>query len=232
MSSWLEFWEGSHRIYVNERHRAVHYARVADDLIAVLPKAPAAAVLDYGCGDALEAARVAARASRLYLYDAARPVRQRLAARYGDATAIAVLDEAGLAALAPAALDLVVVNSVVQYLSPAELAALLARARGWLKPGAALVLADVVPPDAGAVADVASLLSCAWRRGFLAAALGGLVATFFSDYRRLRAKAGLAVYREAEMRDLLRSPGFDALRRPRNFGFNQARMTFIAKRIG
>lgn len=230
MSSWLEFWEGTHRIYVNERHRAVHYARVADDVIAVLPQG--AVALDYGCGEALEAARIAERAGRLYLYDAARPVGRHLAERYGDAGRIVVLDDVGLAALAPASLDLVVVNSVIQYLTRAELGALVERCRSWLKPGAALVLADVVPPDASALADVGSLLATAWRHGFLGAAFAGLAATFFSDYRRLRQAAGLATYGEAEMAALLRDAGFDAQRRARNFGFNQARMTFIAKRVG
>jgi SAM-dependent methyltransferase len=239
-SPWLGFWERANRIYVSDRHRAVHYRRVADDLLSVLPPCgpkpsgggpsrAAPAVLDYGCGEALEAARVAARIGRLYLYDAARPTRARLVARFAGIANVTVLDEAGLAALAPASLDLILVNSVIQYLSREELGALLARARAWLRADGLLVLADVIAPDATALADARALLGTAWRHGFLGAALLGLAATFFSNYRRLRAAAGLATFAEPEMAALLRAAGFAAERRERNFGFNPERMTFLAR---
>lgn len=229
MNLWRQFWEKSHRIYVNERHKQVHYRQVANDILAVLPPDSNLRVLDYGCGDALEAERVAARVGRLYLFDAAAEVRGRLQARFG-ATGITVLDDAALAELAPASLDLVVVNSVVQYLDPAEFAALLVMARRLLRPNGILVIADVIPPDAGAVADVVSLLRSALRHGFLGAAVGGLIATFFSDYRRLRRAVGLATYSAPAMQRILTEAGFAAERRPTNFGFNPKRMTFLARR--
>ncbi|MFI4985987.1 MAG: hypothetical protein ACHQF3_00950 [Alphaproteobacteria bacterium] len=122
------------------------------------------------------------------------------------------------------------VNSVIQYLARDELAALLARCCCWLKPGAALVLADVVPPGAQTAADVKALLVTALRHGFLPAAVIGLVKAALSDYRHLREQAGFGSYGEAEMLALLAQAGFAARRRERNFGFNQARMTFIATR--
>ncbi len=230
MSKWLAFWEGDNPIYVSERHRRVHYARVAEDIRSVLPPEGDGAVLDYGCGEALEAGRVAAHCARLYLYDASRTVRARLLERFEGAAGLAVLDEDGLAALGEAALDVVVVNSVIQYLAREELMALLERALGWLKRGGALVLADVVPPGPQAAADAKALLATAWRHGFLGAALIGLVRAALSDYRRLRAEAGFAAYGEAEMLALLKDAGFAARRRRTNFGFNPARMTFIATR--
>jgi ubiquinone/menaquinone biosynthesis C-methylase UbiE len=229
MNPWRQFWGRAHRIYVNDRHRAVHYRRVADDVISVLPQRDGAIVLDYGCGDALEAARVAARVGRLYLFDAVPEVAARLRTRFAGQANIAVIGEAELAALAPQSIDLVVVNSVVQYLQPAELSGMLATARRLLRGDGVLIVADVIDPHSGAVADVASLLRCAAGNGFLLAALGGLAATFFSDYRRLRRSVGLARYREADFLHLLEQAGFAASRRPRNFGFNPQRMTFLAR---
>jgi ubiquinone/menaquinone biosynthesis C-methylase UbiE len=228
MNPWRRFWGQSHRIYVNDRHRAVHYRQVADDVLAVLPR-PSSTVIDYGCGDALDAGRVAARVARLYLFDAVPEVVARLRGRFAGEANITVLDEAQLAAVPPASIDLAVVNSVVQYLQPAELDTALAAVRRILRHDGTLVVADVIPPDAGAAADVAALLRTAARHGFLLAALGGLVATFFSDYRRLRRSAGLATYSEAEFLRMLRRAGFEASRRPANFGFNASRMTFIAR---
>jgi SAM-dependent methyltransferase len=232
MSPWLGFWERANRIYVSDRHRTAHYRQVADDILSIPTLRPDSAVLDYGCGAALEAARVAERVGRLYLHDAAARVREGLRARFAAVSRVAVLDEAGLEALTPGALDLIVVNSVLQYVPREALPELLRRWRGWLKPGGLLVLADVVPPGAGGLADLTALLATAWRHGFLPAAFVGLAATFFSDYRRLRARNGLTEYGEAELLQLLAEAGYGARRRPENFGFNRARMTFLAERTG
>src|SRR3546814_17399045 len=82
MTGWRSLWNRLNRIYVNERHLRVHYRRVADDLIGLAPGA-GAVVLDYGCGEALEADRVAATVSRLLLYDAADATRERPLGRHG-----------------------------------------------------------------------------------------------------------------------------------------------------
>jgi ubiquinone/menaquinone biosynthesis C-methylase UbiE len=229
MNPWRKFWGQNHRIYVNDRHRAVHYRQVADDLLSVLPPRPEPAVLDYGCGDAFDASRVAARAGHLYLFDAVPEVVARLRQRFADHKAIAVVDEAQLAALPPASIDLAIINSVVQYLKAPELDAALGSIRRLLRDDGTLIVADVIPPDVGAIDDVSALLRSAARHGFLAGALVGLAATFFSDYRHLRQSAGLATYTEADFLAMLRQAGFAAERRPRNFGFNAKRMTFVAR---
>ena len=120
---WRAFWNGRHSIYVNDRHRTVHYTRVADDIIALV-RQPDAIVLDYGCGEALFAARVAERCGRLYLSDAAPTVREKLAARHAGDAKIAVLAPDDVARLPDGSLDLVVSNSVLQYLTVAEFEAL------------------------------------------------------------------------------------------------------------
>lgn len=227
--SWLRFWDRPHRIYVNERHLAVHYRRVADDILSILPAGPGLRVLDYGCGEAREAARIAARVGHLYLYDAALSVQAQLRQRFAGTPSITVLDDAGLAALGTAALDAVIVFSVVQYLPRGELPPLLARARRWLAPEGVLVVADVIPPEARMLDDIRALLGTAARHGFLLAALGGLAATFFSDYRRLRQSLGFAIYSEAEIEGLLRAAGFFVSRAPRNLGFHPTRRTYLGR---
>jgi SAM-dependent methyltransferase len=227
--SWLQFWNRPHRIYVNERHLRVHYARVAADILSVLPDRPGLRVLDYGCGEALEAERIAARVDRLFLYDAAPSVRARVAARFAGTANIAVLDDGGLAALPDGTADVVVVFSVIQYMDRAELPGLLASVRRWLAPGGTLVLADVIPPEAGLLDDVRSLLTTGARHGFLLAALGGLATTLVSDYRRLRQRIGLTIYSEAEIHDALRQAGFTAAAHSHNLGFHPARRTYLAR---
>ena len=80
-TSWREFWDRPHHVYVNERHLLAHYRVIADEILALAPGRNAT-VLDYGCGEALDAARVAAAVGRLCLYDTAHSVTARLSGRY------------------------------------------------------------------------------------------------------------------------------------------------------
>ena len=80
MSDWRSFWDSEHSIYVNARHKDVHYRDIADQIAAFVP-GPTARVLDYGCGDALHAGCVAAAAAEVVLADSAQSVRDAMAAR-------------------------------------------------------------------------------------------------------------------------------------------------------
>lgn len=227
MRDWLSFWNSPNRIYVNDRHRDVHYRGIALQIRPLVPAADAT-VLDYGCGEATAAHLVAAAAGRLILSDGAPGVREKLAARFKDNAKITVLAPDEVAALPAGSVDLIVLNSVTQYLKRDELAALLNQFRRLLAVDGRLVVGDVVPPHTSTVHDIVALLRLAWRNGFLAAALAGLARTLFSDYRALRKTIGLACYDEAEMLALLSAAGFAAQRHLPNLEHNQDRMTFVA----
>jgi ubiquinone/menaquinone biosynthesis C-methylase UbiE len=226
--TWRDYWNADTPIYVNERHKNLHYNLVARDIAALVPS-PNATVLDYGCGEALSAGRVAAACGRLYLCDGAPLVRERLAARFGDERKILVLAPEEIDRIPDGSVDLVVVNSLLQYLPPEEFLSLLGVWRGKLREGRLLVLADVIPTDASPLDDVRALLGFAWQGGFVVPALAGLVRTALSDYRKLRAELGLTQYGEAEMLEILRERGFAPERRARNIGHNPSRMTFLAQ---
>jgi SAM-dependent methyltransferase len=226
--NWRDYWNHDTPIYVGERHKVLHYQLVAADIAALVPY-PSAHVLDHGCGEALSAGRVAAKCERLYLCDGAPLVRERLTERFGANPKIAVLAPETVDRLPDAALDLVVANSLSQYLSQGELHELLRLWRRKLKPQGRLVVADVIPPGLSPAADAKALLGFAWRGGFVGRAVFGLARTALSDYRKIRSELGLSTYGEAEMLALLRDAGFAAARRARNIGHNQARMTFEAR---
>lgn len=228
MKNWVEYYDSDHSIYVNARHRDVHYARLAEAFLRHVPPG-GARVLDYGCGEALHADRIAAAAGRLVLAEAGPAVRGRLTARFKDNPAITVIAADEVGALPRRSLDMVILHSVSQYLSPDDFARITARFRDLLAPGGLLLVGDVVPPTASVVADTVALLRFGWRDGFLVAAATGLVRTFFSDYRRLRSRVGLTRYSEAEMTAKLATAGFTASRAPVNAGHLTSRMTFLAR---
>jgi hypothetical protein len=227
MGDWIAFWDSEHSIYVNARHRDVHYRTIAQDIRAYV--LPGAAVLDYGCGEALHAELVAAPARRLILCEAAPVVRARLAQRFAGHPKIEVRTPEEAAALPSGSLDVVVLHSVAQYLAPQELDGLLVLFRRLSSTNGLLVLGDVIPPHVSAATDALALLRFAAANGFLGAALIGLVRTLASDYWRLRSHLGLTRYGETAMLGKLATAGFSARRAPANIGHNAARMTFLAR---
>ena len=229
MRSWIEFWDSEHAIYVNDRHKQLHAQAVGRDLIRHIPSRDAL-VLDHGCGEANYAAEVAQHCRWLYLCEAAEGVRAGVAYRTWRIPNIEVLDPAGVEALPDRSLDLVVANSLVQYLTRRELIDLLGLWRRKLKPTGVLVVADVIPPDVSPLRDAASLLWFGLKGGFLLAAVAGLVRTALSDYRKVRAQLGLPRIRQADFTMVLADQGFIADRVRPNFGHNQGRMTFRAVR--
>ena len=227
MDDWIDYYDSTHTIYVSKLHRDVHFRVIADDILAYVPS-PDAVVLDYSCGEALFAARVAAACERLILAEPAPGVRGRLLDRFTANPKIAVRSLSDLEQLPDRSVDLAVMISVAQYMTPAELDSAFALMRRVLKPGGKLVVGDILRPDVGAATDVIALLKLAAKNGFLRDAMWGLARTALSDYWQLRQSIGLQRYDEAEMIAKLEAAGFDAALAKANVGYNPARMTFVA----
>ena len=226
--AWIAFWNGAHPIYVNARHKDVHYSVIAKAIAALVPR-PDARVLDYGCGEALHADVVAAAAGELLLCEAARRVRAGLAARFANNPKIRAVAPEEVERLPDHALDLVVLHSVAQYLTPEETARLFVLFHRLLKSDGFLVVSDVLAPHVGAATDAAALLRFGAGNGFLVAAAVGLARTLVSDYWRLRSQLGLTRYGEAAMLEKLAAAGFKPQRADKNIGHNQARTAYYAR---
>jgi SAM-dependent methyltransferase len=231
MSDWISFYDFKHSvIYVNARHRDVHYRTIATDIRAYVPS-PTANVLDYGCGEASSADLVASASGHLTLVEAAPNVRASLKARYEANPKISVLTPDEAAAKPAASFDLIVMHSVAQYLSAAELDRVLKIFRRLLKPDGLVIVGDIVPARFAAPYAALALLRFAIANGFFFAAVGGLMRIFVSDYLRLKKMVGLSHYDEAQMLAKLKAAGYAAQRAPRNIGHNQQRMTFLARPV-
>jgi SAM-dependent methyltransferase len=229
MDDWIDYYDSTHTIYVSKAHRDAHFRVIAMDIVSYIPS-PDATVLDYSCGEALCAPQVATACRELVLMEPAPGVRGRLTARFAPNPKIKVVSPDDLAAMPDGALDLAVMISVAQYMTPDELDAALAMIRRLVKPGGVFVLGDILHPDVGALTDVKALLSFGLKNGFFKDALWGLARTALSDYWQLRKTIGLQRYSEPEVVAKLAAAGFSARRAANNVGHNPARMTFIATR--
>jgi SAM-dependent methyltransferase len=229
MDDWIDYYDSTHTIYVSKVHRDAHFRVIAQDIAGYIPS-PDAVVLDYSCGEALCAAQVAAACRELILMEPAPGVRGRLTARFAPNPKIRVASPDDLKTMPDASLDLAVMISVAQYMTPDELGDALAVIRRLVKPGGLFVLGDVLRPDVGAQSDVKALLSFGIKHGFFKDALWGLARTALSDYWQLRQTIGLQRYSESDIIARLAAAGFSARRAVNNVGHNPARMTFVATR--
>ena len=147
-------------------------------------------ILDYGCGEAFYAGRIAERSGTLMLCEAAPHLRQSLQERFADNDKIRVLSPEDAAALPDQSADLIVMHSVAQYLTKEQAHDIFVLFRRLLRKDGSFVLGDVVKPHVSAFTDAAALLGLAAANGFFFAALFGLVRTYLSGYRKLRQDAG------------------------------------------
>jgi SAM-dependent methyltransferase len=230
MQSWLDFWNAPNAIYVSRRHQDAHYAKVLSGIGRFMPAGGAAVVLDWGCGEALAADDLAQPCRTLLLYDRADSMRRRLLSHYADRPKIRVLDDAQLDAVPPASVDLIVVNSVVQYLDRRQFTDALCLFHRLLKSDGKLLLGDIIAPDTPLVGHVTTFLRFAWQNGFFIAAIIGLARNFVSPYRKLRRDAGYACYTDMQMLGLLDDNGFAGERLASNIAVSQLRSSYLARK--
>jgi SAM-dependent methyltransferase len=225
-SDWIAFWDSKHSIYANARHREAHFKRIAEDIRRYAPAG--GAMLDYGCGEALFADRVAETTARLILCEPAPNVRAMLAGRLAGNPKVVVRKPEDVATMPAQSVDVIVMHSVSQYLTEPELDELIKLFRRLLRPGGLLVLGDVIPRRMSALGDALALLRFGAQEGFYWAALRSLFRLFRSDYRRLRKSLGLSRYSDDQIVAKLEAAGFSAQRARTNIGHNGKRMTFLA----
>ncbi len=225
--SWTDYWNADTPIYVNQRHKTRHYKQIATDFAAFLPDT-LAPILDYGCGEALSAELLAVLTSSLTLVESAPLIRARLTTRFGQNSAIHVIDVPAMHALPEGTFSRIFCHSVAQYIPKAELPALLTSFYRLSAPQGALLLSDILPETLSPLTDAAALLRFGWQGGFAGAALMGLVRTTLSDYRTLRSQLGLTHYTAPEIETLLAQAGFTRIERVKNPGHNPARQAYLA----
>jgi SAM-dependent methyltransferase len=230
MSTLVRYWGAQNRIFSNERRKLAYYDMMFAGVQPYLPGL-SGTVLDWGCGDALAAGRIADQAETVLLYDAAASTRYRLQARYRRHPRIRVLWNLSLDEVASASVDLIVANSVVQSLSTEYFDDILRLFYLLLKPGGSVLLVDIVNPGAGTLNHAATFLHFAWSRGFLLSAIRAIVQTFAPPYRKLqRREVGLFTYTPAQMLDMLISRGFSAEKLSCNVVVNDLRSSYLARK--
>ena len=180
------------RVYWEQLPERGIFAVEAADYVARLDARigldPAARVLDFGCGFGFVAALVAPRVAQVLAWDAAARMRHAARERLAGHRNARVLEEPGPRA-AGVRFDLILVNSVVQYMTSADFDGWLVAWRGLLAPAGRLVLSDVITTrTARPVRELVEFVVLGARRGVLLRTLkeGASALRRYSQTRRAR----------------------------------------------
>ena len=106
MSSWVDFWNSEHSIYVNNEHKSAHSRRLLEDITGWISD-EAFSVLDFGCGEALYAEDLAKKCSKLSLVDSSTNIRDMLISRTFGNESIVIKDVAECYNLRDESFDLI-----------------------------------------------------------------------------------------------------------------------------
>jgi cyclopropane fatty-acyl-phospholipid synthase-like methyltransferase len=224
---WQVYWEtldDHQRLY---REQAHEYVR---NLTAALPLNPQMRVLDFGCGFGLVAATLAPLVGELFLWDASPNMWRHAQANVAGYANVRFLDRAERSPpVGGPCFDLILVNSVIQYMTPEEFSGWLACWRDLLGPGGRIVMSDIIPPDGGSVAEILDLLKFSARRGFLVRALWQ-AAGELGRYRKIRHARPLTRLGHEELRRRGREAGLVVTFLPRNLTHFPRRVTAVFAR--
>jgi SAM-dependent methyltransferase len=182
-TGWRAYWDRLEERAVFPVEAADYVARVA----ATVGVPAFARVLDFGCGFGHVAALLAPGVREVAVWDASKPMRRAARRRLARFSNVRVL--AGPAPDRRAArFDLVLVNSVVQYMTPDEFNAWLDVAPGWLARDGRIVLSDLLTGEVNPLRELAELLWLCARGGVLLRILreGLLELRHYARVRRAR----------------------------------------------
>lgn len=221
---WESFWAGM------EDDQRIFRAEAEDylgKLEAAVPLSPGARVLDFGCGFGFVADQLAPKVGEVFLWDTSANMRQRARVNVASRENIRFLDLSHPSSLPHAQrFDVILVNSVVQYMSLDEFTAWLGRWREMLAPGGRLVISDLIPPDHHALVDLAAVLGFTARRG-LALRAGWHRFGELRRYWKTRAASPLLRVARAALQRQARSMGFEVEFLPGNLTCRAGRMTVL-----
>jgi SAM-dependent methyltransferase len=186
-----------------------------------------ARVLDFGCGFGFVAEMLAPQVRELFLWDSSANMRRRARLNVAGHQNIRFLDLSDPKSL-PDELqfELILVNSVVQYMTFDEFSAWLLRWRNMLAPGGRIVVSDLIPPDYPAIWDIVDLLRLSARRGFLVRAIWQAFSEIWR-YCGVRTIRPLSRVGWEDLSQWGKDAGLEVIRLPTNLTHFKKRLTAV-----
>ena len=179
-------------------------------------------VLDFGCGFGFVTSLLAPFVDEIWWWDPSNNMRATAERNTAGLANAKFCDLSAMLAAGPRGslchampFDLILVNSVLQYMSPAEIWKWLGQWRSMLSPKGRVVLSDLIPPGHSSLSDLLCLIRLGRRHGSVLMAtndaLGGL-----SNYWRTRHALPLTSVSKTDLVRQARGAGLDVSFLPGN----------------
>jgi len=221
---WGAYWEGLGGTESFFREQAKEYVANLECAVELNRNAR---VLDFGCGFGFVAEILTTKVGKVFLWDASANMRHRARRNLAHHQNIRFLDLSEPQAIArELQFDLIVVNSVVQYMSLEQFAAWLVMWRTMLATSGRIVVSDLIPPDYQSVSDLADLLKFSIQRDVLGSALLQAMRDF-GRYWMMRRSCPLARIGVAELSEISKPADLSLSCLPRNLTHFRRRLTAV-----
>lgn len=220
---WHEYWDRLEE-HVFFRVEAEDYvARLA----ATLGPDLGARVLDFGCGFGFVAELLARKVPALFVFDTSDHMRRQAQLRLAGYANVRILLPPAVASWPEELrLDLVLVNSVVQYMMRDEFHGWLGRWQAMLAPGGRLVLSDLLVRDVNPLREVAELLVMSAHGGCLLSVVAKALREL-RHYTRTRDGQPLCRIALGDLRERARRLGLALDVLPTNLTYRRGRATVV-----
>lgn len=220
---WREFWNADARPHPLLRIEAGEYVR---RLGSVIRLAPSLRVYDFGCGPAHVAELLAPHVASIHAWDDSASQRARARQRTASLASVRILDSPPGRDLK---FDLILANSVVQYVSRDALGPLLSDWNHRLAPGGRVIVSDIPTPDCNPLGEAVDVLRLAHARHHLLPAIGDLLGQLPS-YLRARSRRPLTRWTFEALATLAASHNLTATRLPDNLTHFRHRLSVVLER--
>jgi ubiquinone/menaquinone biosynthesis C-methylase UbiE len=181
-------------------------------------------ILDFGAGYGNVSFFIRNKANRLYLYDKSVHMQDVLRANFQNSKNIQVVASVGEI---EEKLDVIIINSVIQYMSTEELKQSLLELQRLCKPETRIVISDVIPRNYSKVTDFLVQIKLSLKFNFFRRLVVYAISnSVFSPQLSLSSNY-LTKYDEQELIDLLEEHNFLAKKMESNFTFSKKRYTLV-----
>jgi SAM-dependent methyltransferase len=223
-SLWQSYWEGLSGAQRLFREQAQEYVRNLDSAIVLDRRAR---VLDFGCGFGFVAEALADKVGKLFIWDSSANMLRSSRLLLRGYRNIRFLDLSDAeTARCNLHFDLILVNSVVQYMTFDEFSDWLVRWATVLAPGGRIVISDLIPPDHNSISDLIDIMRFSVRRGLS----GNTIVWAFRKlgrYRRVRGTCPLGRIGVEELSQRGKAAGLTMTCLPANLTHFTKRLTVV-----
>jgi len=187
-------------------------------------------VLDFGCGLGFVSELLATEVGKLYFWDYSENMLETARARLTKVSNSEVIDLSCADDTTDTNFDLIVVNSVIQYMSDEDFATWLGRWRNMLEKSGVLVISDVILPQPAFLTEVADSLSFSVKEGFLIRTLKQNFKQYWR-YLKARRQATMTRYSKDDFSRRVEKEGFAIQFLPENLTYRTNRFSALLRPV-